>query len=594
MAGWLERIQHLIDGEPVDAGATGRPDRQLDQNLQHLKDLLELSLVGQALVARDVTVSPDVLLGQPVFWNATSDRAERALAKVEYDTELGTLVAAAEAEVLGVVLSKSGSTLADIVIVGWVDLDISNAVTGDTEAGRYYLSGSDPGHLTRSRPSLSVPVLFADGHGKALVLPIARNWMEDHGHFRFGLVCAPAGDHTPPSSGNPHTITDADAELAGWLPAAHASFSGNAPAGARFGYNIPAHPALARVWPPLPESSASLTWDRGQNQVGGTEVPLGEHGQAVIDKHGIWWMTNCYSDVPWPTDFTFADGEDSEIIDPPSTCPRPEIMRLSLNFSRTLFDAAQTVVTSLVAKSGGIVRVYGCDGLPSSTGDLTVDALLSLAILNDDEPGFLVIKGIDEDSKFLRGPVVEGVVVAGTGLVATSTGSEVILGTTVHRGRISLTAALTPADKELTPTVVRLSDAKERFENDIPYVGFPAGYVSSVRVSFNVPPDGVSVDCPLTFNLVVLGTQAGQLPNLGVSYRVIPAASGTPQTVPATDTALTPPVTTPLVSANQYLAVAMPAIEVNPGDTVLLEVGRGADGYGGEVGLIRVAAVLGG
>ena len=50
-------------------------------------------------------------------------------------------------------------------------------------------------------------------------------------------------------------ITDADDNLAGWLPADHASFNGKAPHGAQFGYNFKQHSSLANSWPPLPMAS---------------------------------------------------------------------------------------------------------------------------------------------------------------------------------------------------------------------------------------------------------------------------------------------------------------------------------------------------
>lgn len=594
MSSWLDRIQHIIDSEPVDAGAAGRPDRQLEQNLRHLKELIELSLLGQALVASDVTVSPDVQIGQPVFWNADTARAELAMAKIHFDPVLGTMVSDPEAEVLGTVWRKSGATLADIVIIGWIELDISNAVTGETLAGQYFLSGAEPGKLVRGRPSLSVPVLFSDGRGKVLIRPSVRNWTEDHGHFKFDLTCAPAGDHAPPSPGDPHVITDADDSLPGWLPADDASFNEHAPAGAKFGYNLAAHPGLSGLWPPFPTSAASLTLDRGENYVGGTEVPTGDNlGVAVIDQYGIWWMTDCYGDVPWPTDFTFENGSEAVDEGQISDCPRPEIMRLSLHFSKTQFDAADTMVTSLIAAPDSILRVTGCSGETARTGDLMIDAVLSLLISNQTDAGHMVLKNIGTDNKFTRGPVVEGITVSGSGLTAESTATEGSGGSAIHRGRVLLTISLSPADKELQPGIVRLSDTKERFENGIPYVGFPVGYASSVRLRFDVPPDGVAEDTNLTCRLVWLGTTAGTPPTMAASYRVIPAATETPAELPTTDTDFDMPAPPVLADGGQYYLLALPAVVVNPGDTLLLELSRPIDAYAGEMGLLRCTAVLG-
>jgi hypothetical protein len=296
-----------MDGEPVDAGTTGRPLRQIEQNVLALRNQLELALLGQVLIARDIDIDPSVQPGQPVYWNAENARAEAALASLEFDTTLQTLVGTAKSQVLGLLMQKTGSTSGDIVLFGWLSLDITNALDSQPlQTGRYYLSAQNPGILLSSRASLSVPVLYADGTGNVLVFPQWREWAEDHEHFRISLNCIPAGDHLPPDVGQRHTITNPDTALAGWLPASHAIFGGHAPPGAAFGYNINAHPALKRLFPPLPPSACTLIWDKGIDATGGTEVPI---TLAVVDRYGIWWLSNCYGDVPWPADFTFTDGD---------------------------------------------------------------------------------------------------------------------------------------------------------------------------------------------------------------------------------------------------------------------------------------------
>jgi hypothetical protein len=592
VSSWIQRIQHVIDNEPVDAGATGRPTRQLEQNLQNLKDLVELSLLGEALVAHDIALDPTLSVGQPVYWNAENARAEAALASVVFDPDLQTLIGTPMSQVLGVLWRKSGASAGDVVLVGYVPLDISAALDEAEQSGRYFLSGVTPGKLMRSRASLSVPVLFSTGDGRVLVFPQWRQWAEDHEHFRIDLICAPAGDTVPPDLGERHEITDADASLSGWLPAGHASFAGKAPSGAAFGYNIAAHPALRRLWPPFPPTAATLIWDKGLDHLGGTEVPP---GLAVIDRNGIWWMSNCYGDVPWPVEFTFADGESTDGVSESEslTCPRPEAMLLTIYFSRVLYEANKTVVTSLRAAEGSIIRVYGCDGEPARTGDLIVDADLALAIDQQDAEGHLVLKNIVDD-KFKRGPVVAGVVIAGDGLEATSTAPHTQDDDSVlHQGVITLSLAADPTDRELAPIVTRLRDTKERYENGVLYIGFPVGYVSSVLRVYQVPPAGIGADNPLEFRFTLLGTAAGALPALTAAYRVIPRGTATPAALPSSDTALTLGSVPTLSAGNRYIEVVSDPITVDPGDTVQLILTRSAsDGYSGEVGLIRAAAVL--
>ena len=92
--------------------------------------MVDSALLGQALFVRDITVASTVLVGQPVYWNDTNQQFEAALAAVEHDADSGVLVPKRSADVVGVVHSKTNSTLADIAILGYLPLDISNAVDG--------------------------------------------------------------------------------------------------------------------------------------------------------------------------------------------------------------------------------------------------------------------------------------------------------------------------------------------------------------------------------------------------------------------------------------------------------------------------------
>jgi len=596
MTSFREQIQHVADGEPVDASATSRPTQQLEQNTRYLRDLLELSLLGQVIVAHELALDPTLLPGQVVYWNPDNARCEAAIASTVFDTTVETLVGTPQSEVLGVLWTKSGTTTGDIVLSGWLKLDITNALNGQPlAAGRYFLSGQTPGMLVRSRASLSVPVLQATGDGYVLISPQWRQWAEDHEHFRIPLYCNPAGDASPPAHGNPHTITSPDPSVPGWLPAHHAVFAGKAPPNAAFGYNMAAHPELNRLWPPFPADAATLIWDKGLDTTGGTEVPLGHNGLAICDKNGIWWLSNCYDDVPWPPDFYFHDGHTSESISASISeieCPRALEMHLTVYFNRALYDAARTMVTSLRAAPNSIIRVYGCDNLPASTGDLIVDADLALAINETNQPGHLVLKTIT-DNKFQQGPVIEGIIRGSDNLQISSTNPQVISGQIVHQGILTMGIAADPIDRELPPVLTRLQDTKERYEGGIAYIGFPQNYQSTILRVYQVPPDGIADGTKVEVRITLLGTVTGALPDLTVSYRRIPRGSLTPQALPASDTTLTLASLPSLSVGSQYVEGKTNQFAIAAGDTLQLVITRlSGDGYAGELGIIRAAAVL--
>jgi len=181
----------------------------------------------------------------------------------------GLFASAASSDVIGIVLFKKNSTLADIVLAGLLRLpSLSNAVDGPLEVGRYYLSSAEPGKLVSQRPPVTVSVAFVlgpldpcDQSVWAYVMPQTKDFLEDHIHYSFKLAPVPAGSHTPPLDGERHVITAPDDTIRGWLPADDPVFAGKAPTGAVWGYNIGAHEELERSWPPVPLAAAYLDAD---------------------------------------------------------------------------------------------------------------------------------------------------------------------------------------------------------------------------------------------------------------------------------------------------------------------------------------------
>lgn len=610
---WLYNIKHVKPGEPVAANVVGRPDRTLEERTDYLRDRLDAAELGQALFDTGATIASDVQPGQPVYWNYTAKRYEKALAAVATDPATDTLVIQPSSDCVGLCYRKTSETLGDIVLRGVVTLPtLTNAIGATIAPGRYYLSSAEPGKLVQQKPGVSVYVCYVQGPKdncsdvpRVVVMPHVRDLVDDHTHYRFNLVCQPAGTNTVTTVDGQqiHTITDVDTSMEGWLPADHAIFAGKAPEGAVFGYNLSQDLALSRVWPPVPLQSVAVLWDKGADLVGATEIPLGRSGLAICDANGIWWMSNCYGDAPWPADLS------GEIVEVGGTevaeCPRLEMMRVVVVFLRMLIGNDRRVVTKLEPAAGSPVKVTNCDGLPATTGDLELD--LNLQISNVEAFGGQVIKGVTGGNKLTAGWAAEGIVAheqaqltvtssrtrnlnnTEKSLLALPTGDTVV----AHQGLISLNFDNQFAEREVSPQIIRLSDTVERLYMDIPYLGFPAGQASLMRVRLNVPDAnlGTNLQMKIRVRFFGRGTAAQTIPPLYMTYRRLPRPATGGTALPTTDTALT---------FNSVVALAADtAIErdsdnfsIAEGDVVLVTIGRTTGDVYPEVGVLRVSGII--
>jgi hypothetical protein len=616
---WLNNIKYVNPGEPVQAGVVNRPDQALAARTDYLKDRLDAAAVGQALFDSDATIAPSVLPGQPVFWNYTTHRYEAALAAVAVDQTTQVLAVQPSSDCVGICLQKKSETLGDIVLRGIVSIpELANAIDAPIAPGRYYLSGVEPGKLVKQRPGVSVGVCYVQGPKdncsdvpRVIVMPTPRDFISEHTHYRFELVARPAGTglSTTQRSGKTHAqIVNEDPNLPGWLPASNAIFNGKAPTGAAFGYNINKHPALANVWPPLPIQSVAVLWDRAEYQIGASEVPLGPTGLVICDTNGIWWMSSCKGETPWPEDLN-----PSAPVAPfdPTACPPDERMRISVVFLRMLLGNDRSVVTSLVPGPDSPITILNCDDQPATTGDLALN--LNLQRVTAEAIGGEAIKEIVDGKKLKAGWVTEGAFTTSSQIRITGTRGvkrnltvaeleDLNMSRTavvpLQQGilKIDYTDAL--VEREIAPQIIRLSDTVERLYMDIPYLGFPAGQGSLLRVRLNVADSNLGDNLRMKIRVRFFGrggtpTQAVTLPALYMSYRRLPrpAAGGSP--LPTTDTTL---------SFNSALALKLDTVaqvdsaefQIAEGDTVLVTLGRAenrADVYA-EVGVLRISGIV--
>jgi hypothetical protein len=626
---WLYNIRHVVAGEPVQASVVNRPSQSLEDRTNYLKDRLDAAALGRAIFDADATIAEDVEEGDAVFWNAATKRYERAVAAVENDETTQTLVIQPSADCMGLLYSKKSPNLGDVVLRGIVKIpNLTNAIAGaDTElAGRYYLSSEQPGKLVKQRPPVTVSVCYVQGvkgscdpNPWVVVMPQVRDFLESHVHYRFELVPRIAGTGTVVN--NRHVINVPDVAMQGWLPANHPTFRRNsgdattsyAPAGAVFGYNIKAHAAVARVWPPVPVQAVAMLWDKGENRVGATELPLGKDGLAVCDGNGIWWMSDCVGDVPFTTGAVTLPAGGSV----PPECPREERMRVIVVFLRMLFGNNRNVVTSLIAAPNSPITVTNCDGLPAKTGDLELDLNLKLAVDPVFVDGGIALKRIDDGNKFRQGWVTEGIVSASPGVIdvqgystganiarpltteeKTSFGFDPATAVFAQRGLVKITFNDQLVERELAPQIIRLSDVVERLYRDVPYLGFVPGQESLIRVRFIVPAAGLGTGLKMHIRAQLLGLATDTLPLLTVTYRALPRPdAGRQQALISVDEpALTFPSNV-AVAANHVVEVESAQFNVNPGDTVLVTIqrallGGNPDTYRGEIGLLRLSGII--
>lgn len=186
---FAENLSLLSDGEQIKAEVANRPLLELLANTVYLKTLLDALTPTAAVVAPSQTFKSDVLLGQPVYWNDSTNRFEKAVATAGND------------QVVGVRLTAPSTTLGDVLLCGYAALDLTNALDGETlVAGRYYLSPDTAGVIVSAAPGsgTKVNVLYADGAGKVFVLPQIRDYQGETGATGATGPTGPAG----PSAGS--------------------------------------------------------------------------------------------------------------------------------------------------------------------------------------------------------------------------------------------------------------------------------------------------------------------------------------------------------------------------------------------------------
>jgi hypothetical protein len=593
-------IRTIRQGDPGSPATVNAPLSQLNQELRRLDQFLADIEANKFIAARRVALGTSTVVGSPVYWNTSTAAFEAAVLSV--NNAEGQYGLADSSRVMGVVIAKETPAIGTVMLYGSKAVNITPAIESGTGPGYYYLS-TTAGKLTKTRPFIGIPAVFLTNTGDVIMVNRFDDALDRHVHRKFSLTCLPAGDVVPPVVNTPHVINNPNSDLPGWLPADDAIFDGNAPVGAVFGYNLSQDADLKAVWPPDPVESCELIWDTGLfSSVGGTTVPQGYGGLVIIDRNGIWWMSDCYGDVPWPISYNSGDHSTSYSDDPDPECPRHRFMSLMLHTAFPLFDAATSVVTSLRSVDPRItIRCLGTT-TEATKGDLEIDLDLTLGISPTASRGATVLKGL-EDSTFLQGLVLEGVYAGGDNVILTSDLPPVRLipgdntSPLVFQGMVKI-EVVPQTTLEVPAQLVRLENVLEQYYSDVAYLGMPAAKESQLRVRFDVPADLTLNDPSFAVRLTLLGRGAGTLPALTLTGRILPkptAGLATPVTLPGSgaEFAITITTTGTLGSPNQYVDATCTPFEVSPGDIVFIEITRqDDDAYTSEVGIMATTGIL--
>ncbi len=606
--GYDPNIRFVADGEEVKAGVANRAAIALAQNVEWLRAALEIALRSDTVIAMDKTLNSEVKVGQPVYFDTDTQQYEQAIANTSVDPLTGGLVTAMSSQVWGIVLEKTNATKGNILLHGVAEVDMTQAIVGTPELGKlYFLSGMQAGKLTSSRPPVGIPVLIVANEGvttgeySVYVNSQFTDFLSAHTHTKYDLVAEPSGDHATPGAGNPHTISNADSTKEGWLPADDAIFSGNAPSGAKFGYNISAS-ALADVWPPVPVLQSSVEIYR--ESVGDTLPTLPTYGRVpqqvcVVDSNGIWWMTDCYDSVPWPTNLDTSDPVSVSSV--PGSCPVLDAIDdvlLTLWYTNINFLTSAAAVLSLVGRDGSGLTFY-CRNTndEASVGHLEADLDLNLLVESTTEPGYIAFKTYDSETrKFRRGPVVESVRSLSPELVVTG---DVVGNDGKVYGNLLIQADLDLAGANYAVETVRLDGVEEEYYQDVIGLGFPTGRASEFRGRILIPtrltlPSGTK----MKLRFAVLGRSAGvtDADTFTLTYRRLSRPSAVQTALvalPTADSALTMACAITFANADEYAELESGEFEVATGDTVLFSISRAAsDGYADRLILLRKEGIL--
>lgn len=243
--------------------------------------------------------------------------------------------------------------------------------------------------------------------------------------------------------------------------------------GAKFEYSLDMEASVRRYYPPVPLSAAALVVN-GVEMESGTVHP--DNAVYLPAFHGIYWMYDNYSRIPWPVDWV-------------NYTNQGEFAVLATLYLAQMRLTTTSVVTSLQAAPGSPIKVLRCGTSdPATTGDLALDLDLVLTSENSNLPDYQVFKQV-QGSKLLKGPVVSKIV-PGSGISISNSP-----GVPAGAGEVTISlAAQQSYSGDMTD--IALDNAKQELIGMFPYIrlldwvtGSPSNVPTGFVAKFVVPQD---------------------------------------------------------------------------------------------------------
>lgn len=586
---WTNSIKVIRPGEPVSADVANRPDREIAERVQALRNrLLEQ---GGKLIIFEQSVESTVSVGDAVYFNKTTNKFDRALATTQVVN--GRIAPADSADVLGIVSRKHSGGIADIILMG-LDGDLvlrDEALSTTPTDGAYYLSGTLAGRMTLTPPSTPIRVATYDS-GLGTYVGIDRpTSFDQHRHYRLDLASLAAANETVFLDGGLYRValSGANSSLPGWLPADDAIFDGKAPVGAYFGYNLSQDDTLRALWPPAPPDAASIVVFFDDRDGFGSELP---QEYVTFDENGIWLKTNVVAQLPWWVRVSV--GGSSSSAGPFGDGAGRERQAV-IYFHKSRYAADRTAVTSLTPEDPlSPIKIVDCNGADATVGDLFVRYDPDTVVSTDEDLSPIAVKEFLDGGRIKRGPVAVMLVPGDDTIILESEDSQPVdanlpLGDRGYFGTVYIRAALDASERLIPPQIVHLNGVQQRYSSEI-FLSLGLKANTSLTFKFVLPgPVGFPANPKATLRLWLEGGAATAVPDLTIAARRLPRAL-VATVLPVTSDTLdfTSPGIIPVGSYMEVETTEITALTVAAADVVTVTVSRApSDGYAGELQILN-------